>query len=161
MTSIYILALAAGIGIVAGLRSMTAPAVVSWAAHLGVLNLTGSPVAFMETTAAVAVFTTFALAEYVADKLPRTPSRTRAGPLMGRILTGGLAGACLTASAGVPLLAGAGLGGIGAVVGAFSGYEVRRILVRDLETKDLYVALIEDLVAIGLAVALVAAGSQQ
>jgi uncharacterized membrane protein len=151
----YTLALAAGIGIVAGLRSMTAPAVVSWAAYLGWLNLDGSRVSFIGSTVAVVLFSLFAVAEYVADKLPRTPSRTKAGPLVGRILMGGLAGACLTVSSGDSLLAGAGLGAIGAVVGTFTGYEVRRKLVRDLETKDLHVALAEDLLAIGLAVAVV------
>lgn len=144
---------------VAGLRSMTAPAVVSWAAYMGWLNLDGTRVSFMESSAAVVLFTLFAVAEYVADKLPRTPKRTAAGSLVGRILMGGLAGACLTVSSGDSLLAGAGLGGIGAVVGAFTGYEVRRKLVRDLGTKDLYAALAEDLLAIGLAVAVVAGAS--
>jgi uncharacterized membrane protein len=155
----YILALAACIGIVAGLRSMTAPAVVSWAAYLGALNLGGTHVSFMENLGAVVLFSLFAVAELVADKLPRTPKRTKAGSLTGRILMGGLAGACLAVSSGASLLAGAGLGAIGAVVGTFAGYEVRRKLVRDLETKDLPVALAEDLVAIGLAVAVVAGAS--
>ncbi|HEX2251356.1 MAG TPA: DUF4126 family protein [Gemmatimonadales bacterium] len=154
--SIYTLAFAAAIGIVAGLRSMTGPAAVSWAAYLGWLNLSGSPLSFMNTTAAVAVFSILAVAEYVADKLPRTPNRTRAGPLVGRILMGALAGACLTVSAGGSLLAGAGMGSIGAVAGAFTGYEVRRKLVRDLEIRDLPVALAEDLVAIVLALLLLA-----
>jgi uncharacterized membrane protein len=35
------------LGCVAGLRSLTAPAVVCWAAHLGWLNLAGSKLAFM------------------------------------------------------------------------------------------------------------------
>jgi uncharacterized membrane protein len=69
--SSYILILAAGIGFVAGLRSLTAPAAVSWAAHLGWLDLQGSPLAFMGSTAAVAIFSMLALAELVADKLPR------------------------------------------------------------------------------------------
>jgi uncharacterized membrane protein len=155
----YILAFAAVIGIVAGLRSMTAPAVASWAAHLGWLNLDSSPLAFMGSTPAIVLFTIFALAEYVADKLPRTPNRTSTGPLFGRVVMGGLSGACVSASAGASLFAGAGLGGIGAVIGAFTGYEVRRKLVRDLATKDLYVALIEDLLAIGLAVLVVAGSS--
>src|SRR4051794_9816432 len=43
--SIYLLALL--IGVVAGLRAMTAPAVTSWAARLGWLNLTGTPLAFL------------------------------------------------------------------------------------------------------------------
>jgi uncharacterized membrane protein len=159
MTSIYTLGLAAAIGIVAGLRSMTAPAVVSWAAYLGWLNLDGSLVSFMENAGVVVLFSLFAVAEYVADKLPRTPKRTNAGPLVGRILMGGLAGACLSASSAGSLLAGAGLGGIGAVAGAFTGYEVRRKLVRDLETKDLNVAVVEDMLAIGLAVAVIAGAS--
>ena len=41
--NIYLLAI--GIGIVAGLRSLTAPAMVTWAARLGWINLTGSPLA--------------------------------------------------------------------------------------------------------------------
>jgi uncharacterized membrane protein len=158
MTPTYTLALAAVIGIVAGLRSLTAPAAVSWGAHLGWLGLDGSPLSFMSSTAAVAILSVLALAELVADKLPRTPSRTRAGSLLGRILMGGLAGACLAVSSGVPLLAGAGLGSIGAVAGTFGGYEVRRKVVNDLGTRDLYVALIEDVIAVGLAV-MVLAGS--
>lgn len=37
------------IGVAAGLRSMTAPAVVSWAAQLGWLHLEGSGLAFWGT----------------------------------------------------------------------------------------------------------------
>jgi uncharacterized membrane protein len=39
----FILVLAFLIGIVAGLRAMTAPAAVSWAAHLGLLPLQARP----------------------------------------------------------------------------------------------------------------------
>ncbi len=35
------------IGVVAGLRAMTAPAAVSWAAALGLLKLQGTPLAFL------------------------------------------------------------------------------------------------------------------
>ena len=153
MTSFLLIAL--GIGIVAGLRSLTAPAAVSWAAHLGWLDLHGSPLAFMGSTATVAILSLLAVAEYVADKLPGTPSRTRPGPLVGRIVMGGLAGACLSVSAGQSLLVGAVLGGIGAVIGAFAGYEARRRLVSGLKVKDVFVAIPEDLVAIGLAYLLV------
>jgi uncharacterized membrane protein len=43
----YVFAFASGIGFAAGLRAMVTPAVVAWAAHLGWLNLTSSPLAFM------------------------------------------------------------------------------------------------------------------
>ena len=95
----YVFILAIGIGIVAGLRSLLAPAVVAWAAHLGWLNLYGSPFAFMGSTAAVAIFSIFAIGELIADKLPMTPKRTALAPLLARILLGGLSGASLCAAA--------------------------------------------------------------
>ena len=147
----YVLALALGIGVVAGLRAMTAPAVVSWAAHLGFLNLHGTPLAFMGSPVAVGIFSLAAIAEFINDVLPKTPSRTAAGPLIARIFSGGLSGACLCASAGQSLLIGALLGGVGAVIGAFGGYQVRARLVSALNVKDIFVAIPEDLVAIGLA----------
>ena len=149
----YVFILAFGIGIVAGLRSLTAPAVVAWAAHLSWLNLHGSPLAFMGSTPAVAIFSLLAIGELIADKLPMIPKRTAPAPLMARIITGGLCGACLCAAAGQSLLAGALLGGIGGPIGAFLGYGIRRRL--DLHIKDLLVAACEDLVAIGLALFLV------
>jgi uncharacterized membrane protein len=151
----YVLVLAIGIGIVAGLRSLTPPAVVAWAAHLGWLNLHGSPLAFMGSTTAVAIFSLLAVGELVADKLPKTPKRTAVAPLLARIVTGGLCGACLCAAAGKSLLAGALLGGTGGVIGAFTGYEIRSRLVSNLHIKDFLVAACEDLVAIALAFFLV------
>ena len=150
--SSYILILAAGIGFVAGLRSLTAPAAVSWAAHLGWLNLQGTPLAFMGSTAAVAIFSILALAELVADKLPMTPSRTTPGPLLARIVMGSLTGASIGASNDQGLLvAGMVVGGIGGVVGAFAGYNARKRLVSGLKVKDTVIAVLEDLVAVGLA----------
>ena len=146
-----LLPLAAGIGFVAGLRSLMAPAAVSWAAHLGWLHLQGSPLAFMGSTAAVAIFSILAVAELVADKLPATPNRTKPGPLGARVVMGALAGACLSVSAGQSLLAGAVVGGVGGVIGAFAGYQARKQLVSSLKVKDLVIAVLEDLLALGLA----------
>jgi uncharacterized membrane protein len=153
----YAFALALGIGIVAGLRSLTAPALVSWAAHLGWLHLDGSPLAFMGSVVAVVIFSLLALVEFVGDVLPTTPSRTSLVPLIARILMGGLSGACLCVSAGQSLAVGAALGGIGGVIGAFGGYQARMRLVRGLGVKDVFIAVPEDLVAIVCAYLLVAA----
>lgn len=149
----HVLVFALGIGIVAGLRSLTAPAVVAWAAHLGWVNLHGSPLAFMGSTAAVSIFSLLAIGELVADKLPTASKRTAPAPLTARIITGGLCGACLCVGGGKLLLAGTLLGGIGGVVGAFLGYGIRRRL--DLHIKDLMVAVCEDVIAVGLALFLV------
>ena len=148
--------MAFGIGVVAGLRALTAPAVVSWAAYLGWLNLRDSPVAFMASIWAVVIFSLLAIFEFVGDLLPNTPKRTAPAPLAARILMGGLCGACLFASANQSLSIGAALGAIGAVIGAFAGYEIRKRLVTGLHIKDIFIAIPEDLIAIGLAWFLVA-----
>ena len=150
--------LAVGIGIVAGLRAMTAPAVVSWAAYLGWLNPHDSLLSFMGSTVAVAIFSVAALGEYVNDKLPKTPSRTAPPSLIARILMGGLSGACLCASAGQSLIAGALLGGIGSLIGTYGGYQARTRLTRGLKVNDIFIAILEDLVAIGFAFFLVSRG---
>jgi uncharacterized membrane protein len=155
MDANYVFALAAAIGFVAGLRALTAPAVVSWAAYLGWLNLAGSSLAFMGSPVTVTIFTLLAIVEFVGDVLPTTPSRTSLVPLTARILMGGLTGACLCASAGQSPAVGAALGGIGGLLGAFAGYQARTRLVRALGVKDLFIAIPEDLVAIGLAFLLV------
>src|SRR5450631_1014856 len=155
MNSALGLCLTFGIGFVAGLRTMTAPAVVAWAAHLGWINLSGTPLAFMGSIWAVAIFTLGALGEYVADQLPNTPPRTAPIGLSARVVTGLLCGACLGVAAGVSLWLGAIVGAIGAVAGAFGGYQARVGLVRGLQVKDIAVAIPEDLVAIGLGLLLV------
>jgi uncharacterized membrane protein len=144
-----------GIGVVAGLRSMTAPAVVAWAAYLGWINLSGSHLAFMGSVWAVAIFTLGALGEFVADQLPSTPARTTAGPLITRIVMGLLTGACVGLAAGVSLSIAAVVGAIGAILGTFGGYQARVGLVRNLKVADVVVAIPEDLIAIALGLLLV------
>jgi uncharacterized membrane protein len=147
--------LSPGIGFVAGLRGLTAPALVSWAAHLGWLRLEGTPLAFLGSTIAVAIFTVLALGEYVTDLLPKTPPRTAPPSLIARLVTGALSGACVGVSGGASLLLGAVLGAIGAVIGTFGGYKARTGLVKALNVKDIFIAIPEDLIAIGLGYLLV------
>lgn len=135
------------IGCVCGLRSMTAPAVVAWGAHLGWLHLEGSLLAFLGNKISLVVFSLFAIGELIADKLPFIPGRTQAGPLGVRILFGAICGAALCISgAGSPLW-GAILGALGGVSGAFAGYNYRHWFSR--KVPDLLLALFEDLVAVG------------
>ena len=100
MNSSLVFLLAFGIGLVTGLRSMTGPALVCWAAHLGWLNLEDARLAFMESTVATYGFSALALGELVADKLPFIPNRTSPGPLFGRVVLGALSGAAICVAAG-------------------------------------------------------------
>ena len=147
----YIFAFALGLGFAAGLRAFTPPAVVAWAAHLGWLNLNNSPLAFMGSIITAVIFSLLALFELFLDLQPTTSKRTAPVPLTARILTGGLCGACLCAASSQSLIIGAILGGVGGVIGAFAGYEIRRRLVSALNIKDIFIALLEDVVTIGLA----------
>jgi uncharacterized membrane protein len=137
------------IGVIAGLRSLTPPAVLAWAAHLGWLDLHASPLAFMGSTAAVAIFTVLAIGELIADQLPSTPSRTKPPGLIARIVMGGLSGAVVAAAGSQSIAIGELLGVAGGVAGTFAGYEARTRLVRALKAPDIVIACLEDAVAIG------------
>lgn len=76
------------IGLAAGLRSMTAPAVVSWAARLGHLTLGGTWLAFFGYRWTPWILTLAALCELIGDKLPSTPSRKAPVPFFARIVVG-------------------------------------------------------------------------
>ena len=147
----YALAFAFGIGFVAGFRSLTPPAVVAWAAHLGWLNLNNSPLAFMGSIITVVIFSLLAVFELIGDLRPSTPKRTAPVQLVARILMGALCGACLSSAMNQSLIIGAILGGVGGIVGAFAGYEIRRKLVAALKIKDSFIAVLEDLITIGAA----------
>jgi uncharacterized membrane protein len=143
------LVLAFLIGGVAGLRAMAAPAVVAWAAYLGWINLTGSPLAFMGSIVTVGLASLLALAELVGDKLPTTPSRTQPPGSIARLVTGALAGAAFAVAGSQSLPIGAVIGIVGALAGTYGGYLARTGLVRALGVPDFAIAVLEDLVAIG------------
>lgn len=142
------------IGVIAGLRSMTAPAAVSWAGRLGWLHLENTWLAFLGFAATPYILSLLALGELIADKLPKTPSRKAPGPFIGRLVSGALCGAALGA-ASQALIGGLLAGVLGAVAGTLGGYEFRARLVRAIGGKDLPIALLEDAIALGGAVGIV------
>jgi len=152
--SMLILALL--IGVVAGLRTMTAPAAISWAAHLGRLDLGETPLAFLGYAFTPYILTLLAAAELVADQLPSTPSRKVPVQFGARIVSGALCGAAI----GIPdgqWLGGLLAGAVGAVLGTLGGYEFRSRLVAATGGRDLPIALLEDAIAIGAALLIVSA----
>jgi uncharacterized membrane protein len=136
------------IGVIAGLRSLTAPAVLSWAARLGWLHLENTPLAFLGYAASPYILSMLAIIELIADKLPKTPSRKAPLGFAARLVTGALCGAAL-GSAGQSLIDGLVAGVIGSIAGTQGGYEFRVRLVKAIGGKDLPIALLEDAIAIG------------
>jgi uncharacterized membrane protein len=132
------------IGIVAGLRSLTAPAAISWGARLAWLR-SGSGLSAPVTTY---VLSAFAIGELITDKLPKTPSRKAPLPFAFRVLSGAFCGWVL-GSQSEAVIGGLLAGALGAVAGTVGGYEARRRLVKAMGGKDLPIALLEDALAVG------------
>lgn len=143
------LALALVIGIVAGLRAMTAPAATAWAAAGGALTLDGSPLLFLGWRFTPWVLTLLAGAELITDQLPSTPSRKVPVQFGTRIVTGALCGAAVGLDQG-SAMAGLALGVVGALIGTLGGAWARGKMAAAFGS-DRPAALIEDAVAIGLA----------
>jgi uncharacterized membrane protein len=154
MTHLAVLLLALLIGVVAGLRSATAPAVVAWAGLLHWINLTGTWVSWLDHPVTVTALTVLAALELIADKLPATPGRIAAVSFITRIILGAFAGAVIGTAWGYTW-GGLGAGAIGSVLGTQGGYAVRTRLAAARDGHDLPIALLEDMVAVlgGFAVA--------
>jgi uncharacterized membrane protein len=135
------------IGVIAGLRAMTAPAAISLAARAGRLDLSTTSLAFLGYAFTPWIFTILALVELVTDQLPTTPSRTVPIQFGTRILMGGLTGGAIGASGGA-LVVGAIAGIVGAVIGTLGGRAVRARLAAAFGS-DRPAAIVEDLIAIG------------
>jgi uncharacterized membrane protein len=144
--SIYLAALL--IGVVAGLRAMTAPAAVSWGAALGWLPVSDSWAAFMGFRFTPWIFSILALVEFVTDQLPSTPSRKVPMQFGARIVSGAFCGAVI-GTAGGSLIGGLIAGVVGAVIGTLGGAEARGRLAA-MFGQDRPAAFIEDAVAIVL-----------
>ena len=149
MSSSLVLVVVFLIGVIAGLRALTAPTVVSWAGYLGWIHLSGSHLAFMGTLVMAIIFSVLALAEIVNDKLPKTPARTAPPSVVIRIVLGAFAAATLSVGAGASAIVGVILGIIGVLVGTFGGYQARTRTVKALGMPDFVIALVEDLIAVG------------
>ena len=132
------------LGVATGARAMTPICVICWFAYLRLLPVQHTWAFWTASLISVIVFTVLALGEFVGDKLPKTPSRLSPGALIPRLAFGGLVGAIVATSLQGSIAVGAVLGIIGAVIGAFGGYNVRRFLVFHNKCRDWPVAVLED-----------------
>jgi uncharacterized membrane protein/uncharacterized protein (UPF0548 family) len=145
-----------GFGVLAGMRSFSAPALLS---H----QLSREPVEAPEGRAQVLAsrrtaraLTVLALGELLADKTPWVPARLWPPALVGRALSGALTGAAVAAPHR-PLSAGrALLGALAAVAASFTFYALRQSATRRLGLPNAVAGLIEDAVAVALGARLLA-----
>jgi uncharacterized membrane protein len=141
-----------GIGVVAGLRSMTAPAIVSWGGFVGWLSVYAGAFWWVASVPVVVLLTAWAIFELVIDKTAKIGNRTGLVGLIFRIVTSTFSGAVVSSSAGTGLAFGMISGLSGGMIGAFGGYHLRRACVRETTLSDRSVGIAEDIIAIGLGV---------
>lgn len=142
-----------GIGVLTGMRSMSALAALTWAASLGRARIRWIPSGPEARGLAIAA----ALAEMTGDKMPFAPDRRIVPSFLLRLALGAVGGAAL-AGRPVSRLQGAVTGVAGAIVGTLLGRAVRGGTTRS--AGDWARALTEDALAASLAVALVRAAAR-
>ncbi|MGP4054315.1 DUF4126 family protein [Mycobacterium sp. 4D054] len=148
MTQVLVLVLALLIGVVAGSRALTAPAVVAWGAMFGWIDVADKWSEWMAHPVTVTVLTIFALGELVTDQLPSTPSRKVPVQFIARLLTGGFSGAVI-GSAFFHTFSATGAGIVGAVLGTLAGAALRSRLAGAKGGNDRPGAFTEDVLAVG------------
>ena len=138
------------LGVVTGCRTMTAIAVVCWAAWLGTLPEHGWAIWITYLISAL-IFTGFAIGEYIGDTLPKTPSRKAPGPATARLVFGALVGALAATAIYEPAAGGVLAGVAGAAIGTWGGYAIRMVSAKRIG-RDLPIAITESIVVLLLAV---------
>ncbi len=140
------------LGVSAGLRSFTPLAVAAWFAHLGKLPVDRTWAAWIAHPAAVGLLSAAAAGEYIGDKLPNTPNRTAPVGLLGRLSLGGTVGAIVATAYRRNLMGGIALGVLGAALGTYGGFYLRKGLTKGAGMNDLPVAITGDAAAVALAI---------
>ena len=147
----------AGFGVLAGMRSLRAPALLR-------RELSREPTRFLRRSLrgfsskqVGRVLSTLALGELAADKAPFTPPRIAPPVLGGRILSGAFTGAALARRWRRPVLGPVLLGATAAVASSYAFYSLRRLATQRLRVPNVLAGFLEDALALLLSTRLASA----
>lgn len=147
---------AIALGILAGIRSNTAPAVAS---HILSYHPSGllenSPLKLLQSHKVANTLKVLALSEFVGDKLPVAGDRIKPVSVAFRSLSGSLAGAAICKAEGSHPLAGTILGAVAAFGSTFGSFYLRKMIVKKTGIYDPIIGAIEDIVVVGAAIGLI------
>ena len=139
---------ATALGVVAGMRSMAAPAILGRLSRTRCLK-EGCATTFEKPVIAHSLLA-LAIGEFVFDKLPFMPKRTQTGSLIARMASGAICSALFCSALKRSPVMGAFAGASAALGGTYAFYELRRAATEELGMPGFAVALAEDAVAAGL-----------
>jgi uncharacterized membrane protein len=143
------------IGLLAGMRTASAPAITSYIlSHHKSKILAKSPLSFLQSNAVANGLKFMAIAEFVGDKLPSAPNRIKPVALIGRGISGALAGAGIFKAAGESAVTGALIGGAAAIASTFGSFFLRKATVKGTGIIDPIIGAIEDALVVGAGIEL-------
>ncbi len=146
------LGVALGVGVVAGMRSLVAPAVVSRTlSQQPVPGDAGAVERVLASPRTASVLSALAIGEEIIDKLPGVPPRTRTAALAMRAVAGALSAAPIAMRHSLHLAPVGLVAAAGAIVGAFLFVRVRRRIATGTGLPDAIVGTAEDAAAIAAA----------
>ncbi|WDF53642.1 DUF4126 family protein [Mucilaginibacter sp. KACC 22063] len=149
---------AISLGTLAGMRSMSAPAITSHIlSHHHSKNLEGTPLNFIQSEKVATVLKVLAVSELLGDKIPSAPNRIKATALVSRCVAGALSGASIYKAAGENAITGGLLGGASAIASTFVSFFARKTTVKRSHLIDPVVGIIEDALVFGSAAGLATA----
>ena len=157
MTDAEVYSGAALMGVASGMRSLASPAIISQLARSGLAPVNHSPLAFLNNPLTAKTAAVLAVGELVVDKLPFTPSRTKAPLLVTRVISGAVGGAAVCSAKRRSLFVGALLGAAAAVGASYGTYHLRRWAGKKLNLPDPIVAVVEDVLVVGCAAVVLSA----
>lgn len=142
---------AIGLGAVAGIRSMTPPALLSRAASRGEIEgIEETPFGFLASPRVANLLTVLALGEISADKLPFSPDRISVPGLAGRLATGALVGAALFSADGRRGASGGAVGALSSLAASYLSYYARTGTQQRFGLPNPAGGILEDTVALSI-----------
>ena len=149
-TDFDVYVVAAALGAVAGLRALTAPALLSYFASRPENSEFKDN--FLASPKIAAVLGLLAAGELIGDKLPSTPNRTEPPGLIARVISGATVGGSVCAARKKSLRTGIVIGALSAVAAAYIGQNIRREIAQRSSIPSAAIGAVEDALAVGIGI---------
>jgi uncharacterized membrane protein len=146
---------AMGLGAIAGMRSMAAPALLSQQlSRMDDSVLQDSPFRYLQSGPVATTLSVLALGELIADKVPNVPDRIDGPSFFFRTLSGAVVGAAAATAAKEDATKGAILGGLAAAAATFGFYYLRKSLGSNSNMANAAWGFVEDAIAVSSGIGL-------
>lgn len=151
-----------GLGAIAGMRAMAAPALLShFLTNDPAGALYNTPLRYLQRPMVATGLKFLAGAELIGDKLPATGDRISPPQLAVRVLSGAVVGATVAGANQQPKVTGALLGIVGALAASYGFYYLRKKIGKESGLPNMALGLMEDALMASSGIALMTTTSTE